>query len=81
MLPCAAAAGGPPAWAGPTQQEWEQVQQLLQQYKQQHTAMSSAMQQMQDAHNAAIAILQVSASAKFNLHTVPDMYKDIPYTR
>uniref|UniRef100_A0A383W6D0 TOG domain-containing protein n=1 Tax=Tetradesmus obliquus TaxID=3088 RepID=A0A383W6D0_TETOB len=54
----AAAAGTLSAWTGPTQQEWEQVQQLLQQYQQQHTAMSSAMQQMQEAHSAAMAGLQ-----------------------
>jgi hypothetical protein len=35
------------------------VQRLLQQYQQQHTAITSAMQQMQDAHNAAIGVLQV----------------------
>ncbi|WIA33121.1 hypothetical protein OEZ86_006273 [Tetradesmus obliquus] len=46
------------AWAGPSQQEWELVQQLLQQYQQQHTAMASAMQQMQEAHSAAMAGLQ-----------------------
>jgi hypothetical protein len=57
-------AGKPPAWSGPTQQEWEQAQQQLQQYQQQQAAMTGMLQQMQDAHNAAIAALQVRVLAE-----------------